>query len=433
MPRLRMREWEQISYTQNSALAGFSFGDDQRARIDAEALTAAGILEIAELRHGLSVRSTSFVGRVQLGDLQITIQPKIKLDVLLTLFRYAYNLRDLRLMTDSNLDLEPEAFQDILIEQLIAEVHELLARGLRRQYKQVAADLSIPKGRINLQQLARQGGVMDTELPVIHHPRLEDNLLNQVLLAGLNFAIPMTTDLLIRSRLRRLVSMLELGISQITLNFTVLARLKREMSRLTVHYEPSITVIELLMLASGITLEARSQQVALPGFLFDMNLFFERLLSRFLNENLPNHTVHDQFRLKDMMAYASEHNPKRRQAPAPRPDFVVSSGAKLISILDAKYRDLWEKPLPRDMLYQLAIYALSQGWSGQSSILYPSLDSAPKPQVVEIREALLGTNKAQIILKPVNLSRLSELLKDNSMVGRQKRVEFAEELIHAFH
>ena len=432
MPRLRMREWEQISYTQDASLVGFSFGDDQRVRADAEALTDAGILEIAELRQGVSVRSTSFVGRVQLGDLQITVQPKIKLDVLLTLFRYAYNLRDLRLMTDSDLDLEPEAFQDILIGQLIAEVQELLARGLQRQYKQVAANLSIPKGRINLQQIARQGGVKDAEIPVIHHPRLEDNLLNQVLLAGLNFAIPMTTDLLMRSRLRRLVSILEIGISQISLNFAVLARLKREMSRLTAHYEASIMVIELLMLASGITLEARSRQVALPGFLFDMNLFFERLLSRFLNENLPNHTVHDQFRLKDMMAYTAGHNPKRRQAPAPRPDFVVSDAAKPISILDAKYRDLWEKPLPRDMLYQLAIYALSQGWSGQSSIIYPSVDSTPKPQVIEIRDALLGANKAYITLKPVNLNDLSELIKDNGTVGRQKRLELAHALIRRF-
>jgi 5-methylcytosine-specific restriction enzyme subunit McrC len=201
------------------------------------------------------------------------------------------------------------------------------------------------------------------------------------------------------------------------------------MNRLTAHYEPSIALIELLMSTAGITLEANIQQAALPGFLYDMNRFFERLLSRFLKENLPAYTVHDQQRLKGMMAYSPGHNPKRRRSPTPRPDFVITDGERLVGILDAKYRDLWDQSLPRDMLYQLAVYALSQGWNGQSIILYPCVTSRPVPQVIEINEAFANSNKARVILTPVNLNYLSELLQDSSISARTKRAAYAEHLL----
>jgi 5-methylcytosine-specific restriction enzyme subunit McrC len=426
---IQMREWSETSFADNPLLANLSFENDQHARNLAEDLAKAGILEVVELRHGLSVRSTSYVGRVHLGEFQITVQPKIKLNVLSTLFRYAYGLRELRLVSETELNVEPNAFQDVLIEQLADEADELISRGLQRQYQQTAEYLPVPKGRIDLQAIARQPGKNNVQIPVVYHPRLENSLINQVLLAGLYLVAPMTNDLIIRSRLRRLAGILEVNVSRIRLNLDTLRRLRREMNRLTSHYTPSITLIELLLLSTGITLESTTEQILLPGFLFDMNRFFERLLSRFLNESLCGYDVHDQYRLTGMIAYHPAHNPKQRQSPTPRPDFVITQGETLISIVDAKYRDLWEKALPREMLYQLAIYALSQGWNGQSVILYPSIDDQPKPQVIDIREALVSSNKASIILKPVNLNLLSHLLSEDDPNAHRKREQFAEHLI----
>src|SRR6266480_2876418 len=63
--------------------------------------------------------------------------------------------------------------------QLLSEVSELLLRGLHRRYVRREEVLTSPRGRISLQTIARQGGIVQASLPCIHHPRLEDCLINQ--------------------------------------------------------------------------------------------------------------------------------------------------------------------------------------------------------------------------------------------------------------
>lgn len=427
--QIGLHEWDSASPERSPELLGQSFAGDKQARQIASQLSDSDVLHITELREGIAIRSTSHVGRIQLGDLQITIRPKLNLNVLRTLLRYAYNLRDLRLIGDADLNAEPDAFQDILIEQLVAEASELIARGLHRQYRRVDETLSLPKGRIDLQSLAKRGGMTEAGIPTIHHPRLQGGLINQVLLSGLHLAVRLTGDLVLRSRLRRVAKIIETEVSPADLNLSTLKLLRREASRLTAHYDPAITLIELLLRSTGITLEAADEDVSLPGFLFDMNLFFERLLSRFFKDHLHGYTVNDQYRLSGMMTYVSDHNPRRRKAPTPRPDLVITKGQDVVAILDAKYRDLWEKSLPRDMLYQLAIYALSQSRNRESVILYPSTEAHTRPQIIEIRDPLRRTDSARVTLRSVNLTQLSELLGSSEFKATRQLEALARHLV----
>src|SRR5262245_3118274 len=96
LPEVKLREWEEATPDRCPNLAGRRLplhGPDSQT---AEMLSRSGRLEILELARGLELRATSWVGRLTLAGLSISIWPKINALPLLTLMRYAYGLRNLR-------------------------------------------------------------------------------------------------------------------------------------------------------------------------------------------------------------------------------------------------------------------------------------------------------------------------------------------------
>ena len=129
-----------------------------------------------------------------------------------------------------------------------------------------------------------------------------------------------------------------------------------------------------------------------------------------------------------MMVYMDGYNPLRRRAPVPRPDFVIQKGKQIVALLDAKYRDLWEHSLPRDMLYQLVIYALNQKTDRKAVILYPTMEVKAKEQRIEIRDPIYGSGRAEVVLRPIDMGHLAEIIGQEGRENFQTKVQYAHRM-----
>ncbi len=169
--------------------------------------------------------------------------------------------------------------------------------------------------------------------------------------------------------------------------------------------------------------------MVLRGFALDMNILWQRLLGRVLHEWLADVDVKQEYALGQLIRPDPDYAPRRRSGHAPRPDFAVFRGGGLLSYLDAKYRDIWEKGLPREMLYQLALYAAAHE-GGISSILYPTENHEASEERLRIHRPEDGSLRATVALRPVRLQELEQMIKLPVTDSRaERRARFAAALV----
>jgi 5-methylcytosine-specific restriction enzyme subunit McrC len=426
---VELTEWDQVGPAQDSRLKACSLAGDPQSRRLAE--TLSGQLDIREGYEGLEMTSTSYVGRVDIGPVRIAITPKLPEMPLARLLSYAYGLRDLPVIEETHAPTTRYGLHDLLIALLGAQVEDLLHRGLARHYIPLSEKLESPRGRLLIDQVIRQGGVQEARLPCRHFERRADWHLNRVLRAGLEAAARMAEDRDLRRHTHQLSARFGDVERLARLDIADIDRAERELTRLTAANRPALTIIRLLQDALGLAFETAQPSSRMPGFLFDMNMFFQRLLSRFLHDNLTSTRIADEVPIRNLFAYAPDENPRRRSAPAPRPDYALFRGNTLYAFLDAKYRDIWERGLPAEWLYQLSLYALASP-NQVSVLLYALMAADARDERVEVRQPVMWSDKgpASVVLRPMPLPYLAEILAPDRFAAlASKRRELANRFV----
>lgn len=432
---MQLPEWAELTPSptrEGLVLAGLSFEGDQKARSHALELHRAGVVTVTERLDGLAIATRSFVGRIRIGPLDLTIVPKISWARWLRLVGYALRLRGLVRTDRVSVRLDPVSLHDLIVLELVAEAHDLLARGLHRDYVQRRGLLTAPRGRVDMARVARRGGIREPAIPCRYTRRSDDSPMNQALLAGLRFAALRTTDRNLRADTRRVAHQLEMTVTAPRLSYSVLELARSANDRRTKRYDASLRLIQLLLDGETAALEDDPEKpsVQLSGFALDMNRVWQQLLARVLREWSGEVNVREEFALRGVF-HRNATYPFRRQMPTPRPDFAAFTQGRLIGFLDAKYRDLWELPLPREMLYQLALYAMAQR-GGAAAILYPSHSRNALEQWLDMRDPLTGQVRASIALRPVPLEALESLIAAPATARRsEERSAFARSLVRA--
>ena len=98
---ITLSEWETLTPANCPLLANRFLDDTVECRRVVEALSHKRMLRLTELKQGLQISAFSHVGRVRVGDLSITVLPKLKSTSLLRLLRYVFGFRQLKLISDS--------------------------------------------------------------------------------------------------------------------------------------------------------------------------------------------------------------------------------------------------------------------------------------------------------------------------------------------
>jgi 5-methylcytosine-specific restriction enzyme subunit McrC len=426
---IQLNEWACVTSKERRELAETTLAHNIRAQQVAEQLR--GRLTIRNGFQGLEIESTSFVGHVDVGPLRISIQPKLPGVPLTRLFRYAYGLNDMAMIDQTEIPLAQLGLEDLLILMLVREA-ELLSLGrLARQYIAKRELLASPRGSILVSEIARRGGITEAALPCRYFERHLDWHLNRILRAGLALAAGRASDKSLRRRVFGVARALVDVDGNCKLNDAELDHAERGLNRLTAIYQPALTLIRLLVNGLGPGQEATGDGTAVPGFLFDMNVFFQKLLSRFLHENSGPFRVADERSISGALKYLADWNPKKRTAHNPRPDYTVFEGRVMRGFLDAKYRDVWNQSVPAGWLYQMAIYALNSP-TKTGVLLYATTDRQAREERIDVRGyAGPSTNvPTTIMIRPVILTELLSAIEEQGTPGIRKRQEMARRYVN---
>lgn len=154
----------------------------------------------------------------------------------------------------------------------------------------------------------------------------------------------------------------------------------RSLDRRSRHYQTALGLVALLYHGSRLGEHAVVGPERLSSFLLDMNVLFERFLSRWLMEHSPaDVSVVAQEVKGDVFTYLE--NPGNWRRPTIRPDLIFRRQGEVVAIGDAKYKDRLVHPPTTAELYQLTTYGLSYDMptSREVILFHPIVTGAVPP------------------------------------------------------
>lgn len=319
------------------------------------------------------IRTRSFVGYVEVGELAIAILPKADRDVprstavwhdgLLEMLRVALGLRLARL-PDASQKLTRRRLLDLVAQAYLAELDVLLREGLARGYRTTQSNGPVFRGRLKIADHLRENIARADRFFVEYQTFDHDIAVNRVLAAALEV---LSWCALSPGVMREVDACLARFPDVGSAAMAAAAVERLQLTRATQRYESALVYARMILAQQGPHLRAGRDRVF--ALLFDMNALWERYIAAlFRRAAPPGLEVHLQERHPFW-------TPRYHGARQVRPDIVVRAGrapdrGKVLLVLDTK----WKVPpagIPSDDdLKQMFVYNELLG-APRSVLLYP--------------------------------------------------------------
>lgn len=285
------------------------------------------------------------VGVLRVGDLQVTVKPKVTISRLIFLLGFA---RDPSYWRDESVLLDGESD---LVEALAHSFGRLarraLEQGVLKGYRTVDESSTVLRGRIREADQIRRRFGRTIPLEITYDEYTVDIAENQILLAA-------ALRLLKVPGLSREV---RAGLHRIRLQLADVTALRGgelprwQASRLNTRYVPALRLAEQVM--RGQSFDQRQGELEVSGFLVNMATVFEDFVCTALSEAAPFASG------RSYLQYPT-HLDHGGRVPM-RPDFVWERDGEPLVVADAKYKR--EKPLGYQNadLYQMLSYCTVLG------------------------------------------------------------------------
>lgn len=357
-PVLQVREWS--TTTPETPGGGALLRDVRLSAADRELiaeLEGRASLRFTELRAGLSVSVGPHIGTVNLSSMRLVILPKLRLDNLMRMVAYAFDLSDL-LVTETRTSYESaeHGLIDLLGVSLLRAVERIVRGGLLPTYQSRNEDLATPRGRLDLRHIATHP--RRATLRCSYDDLTVDHELNQAVAAGLRLAASVMESRDLRLDLARAADRFFGDLERRPLSANWLEAMLSGLDRRSSHYRTALTLIALIHHGARLGEHVEAGAMPLSSFMLNMNMVFERFLGRYLSEHSPDDVhIGVQDVRSDVFSYLE--NAGGWNQPTIRPDFVFRRRKQVVAVADAKYKNRHENPPSSAELYQLTTYGLA--------------------------------------------------------------------------
>jgi 5-methylcytosine-specific restriction endonuclease McrBC regulatory subunit McrC len=375
-----------------------------------------GVLRVAR-------KAPHLVGRIAIGNTVFSVLPDLEPRQFVNMLLYSAGL-DLHRFLDretARIDAHAEHGDDdflVLLAYLMISVTASLAKGyLAKTYESKSELIQTIRGRPNwTRNFGRHPGA---GLVCDYKEIQQDNLLNQLVLAGLEAA----TSILVQKNTAHDGSIVFAWRSlcrSIRPTPTSFDLANKKLNRLTESYRPALAVARILLFGFTADDLFEAGEADLQCMQFDVSLIFERFLVRILREHFARSSIIVRVPKDDGRAMVDGWSKTYRSV---RPDIFLSKGNSTVAVLDAKYKpryvDVPPSKVTSEDLYQMFFYASrAKALTTENlrvAILAPSVGKNPALPLAEdlsVKWMKPGEDSLDLQILPVELSGILKCLQE---------------------